>query len=344
MSVLNYRTDKKKIFRATVPMYATLIAMILSGFTAYHFFPAPAEEVTVVEEKKECPEGMDILRNKDYKFTHPAYLYDVKNENEQLLTLKEKVFQYITKNKQSNSVDDISIYFRNLNNGAWFEINGKESFTPASLLQVAVLIATLKQAEDNPSFLDKKFLFGKRVEALKDAEQTFQLAENKSYSIKDLLGYMIEYSNDDATHLIMENLNRQVYAKLFTDLGIKPLAQDSKKGDNQMNIFDYSKFFRVLYNSSYINDEYSEFALSLLTKSAFKNGFLKNADPATVVAHHNSTLSMNKGHELHEVGIFYVEDQPYFLGVMTRGKDMNQLSTALSDISGMVHSMVRNVN
>jgi len=330
--------NKNKLFKATVPFYVTLIAMVLSGFTAYHFFPSPAETVTVVEDKVECPEGMDILRNRDYKFTHPAYLYDVKNENEQLLTLKESLFQYITKNKQSNGLEDASIYFRNLNNGAWFEINGKESFTPANLMKVAVLIAALKQAEENPSLLDKKIYFEKHSNP-----DHSQLAEKKSYSMKELLGYMIENSDEDATRLVMENMNRQFYTKLLTDLGITS-SPDSKKTDEQMNIFDYSKFFRVLYNSSYINEEYSEFALSLLTKGAYKNGFLKNADPATVVAHHYSTLAMNKGQELHEVGIFYMEDQPYLLGVMTRGKDLKQLSTALSDISTMVHSTVRSTN
>jgi beta-lactamase class A len=55
-----------------------------------------------------------------------------------------------------------SIYYRDFKNGPWILINGEETFTPASLLKVPIMIALYKLAETNPAILTEEF-FSKRL-------------------------------------------------------------------------------------------------------------------------------------------------------------------------------------
>jgi len=104
-----------------------------------------------------------------------------------------------------------------------------------------------------------------------------------------------------------------------------------------MNIIDYCKLFRVLYNSTYLGARYSELALDLLTQSNFKKGFLRNPGFHFPVAHKFGERIFNNIEQLHEVGIFYDDGQPYLLGVMTSGDNLDNLSNALSEVSNAVY-------
>lgn len=310
--------------------------VIVSCVLVYFLFPHPKEKITtVVNQSSDCFAEMDIVRTQDLKLAHPALLYDVKNQNEQFSVVKEKLNQLIAKSKASNGLLDISIYYRNLKNGAWFEINGGNTYNPASLMKVSYLITILKQAESNPSLLNKQVYFDTHFQ--KGSSQNiknFILGEHKYYSMKELLLYMIAYSDNDATNLVAESINKDAFKKLYVDLSM-PIPPD---GDSEyfVSIIDFCKQFRVLYNSTYLRDDYSEFALDLLSKSTYKGALLKDLNNNFPVAHKFGERIINQIQQLHEAGIFYYDSQPYLLGVMSKGNDLNQLSFILSQISQII--------
>ncbi len=146
------RVKNKNLFRKDTPLYVTILLVLASSFIVYGLFPHPetGKKVTVVSQGTDCAPEIDILRSKDYKLTHRILLADIRNENPKLASIKERISQTISENKISSTANDVSVYFRNLNDGSWFEINGGSSYYPASLLKVSFLIAVLKQAESNP--------------------------------------------------------------------------------------------------------------------------------------------------------------------------------------------------
>lgn len=333
-SSLEFKSNN--LLRKKFSFLAVIVSALISGFAVYFFFPKPTEKIVVSAPATDCAYRMNQLRLKDFKLTHPLLLVDLPSQNPELNNLKDKINRIIATGKSANTITDISVYYRKLNDGSWFEINGNKEYNPASLMKVPLLITILKQAGSNPKLLDKKVFFGKHFEGNYNQNiKDFHLQENKQYSIRELLQYMIQYSDNDAMSMIAQNIDATVYNKLFTDFGISvPPSLFSSKGiEYFLNIIDYSKFFRLLYNSGYLNDDQSELALEFLTKSTYKEGILRNINSSIPVAHKFGERILNNESQLHEVGIFYVDQHPYLLGIMSSGHDMKQLSGVLSEIS-----------
>jgi beta-lactamase class A len=241
---------------------------------------------------------------------------------------------------------DISVYFRKLDDGSWFVINGSRAYSPASLMKVAFLITILKQSATEKGLLNKKIYFEKHnEEGFSQNIKNFSLTENKYYSIKELLYDMIVYSDNDALIMIGRNVNQAIFQKLFSDLGVTaPPTEPAKELEYMVTLNDYCKFFRILYNSGYLTDENSELALSMLSQSTYRGGLLKDISPNLPVAHKFGERISGTSQQLHEIGIFYTEPQPYLLGVMSEGTDLKKLSDVLSQISQVVYGDYANGN
>ena len=112
-----------------------------------------------------------------------------------------------------------------------------------------------------------------------------------------------------------------------------------------MNVKEYSSFFRVLYNSSYINKESSEFALELLAESKFTEG-IKSGVPKNIVVSHKFGEQINKNSllQLHDCGIVYAPKKPYILCVMTRGNNFDELADIIKNISKITYDSVTGNN
>ena len=338
MMTLQEDPSNNNLFKRPVPVYLIPLAILVSFFIVYYFFPSPSKtkKTTIVSVQSDCADEMEILRNKDFKFTHPAYLYDVRNENPAYAPLKEKLNQFIALSKSSKGLMDISIYFRNLNTGEWFTINGGQVYNPASLIKVAFLIAMLKQSSGHPQLLDKQVFFARHYEKANTPNIIdFKLEEQKYYSIKQLLYYMIVNSDNDAAELIRQNVKPDVVIKVFSDLGL-PLPP-VKAEEYFISVIDYCKFFRVLFNASYLGENNSDLALEFLSKSTFKEGLLKDLHITFPVAHKFGERIMNDIEQLHETGIFYTDQKPYLLGVMSSGHNLKELSSILSQVSQIVY-------
>jgi len=343
MSVVAHPLPKNNsrynLIKKDIPLVASVLLMLATGIVVYFFFPRPSPAVIPKPAIYDCPQNLDELRLKDYKLTHPLMFADIPNEDGELSGLKEKINAVISQNKSLGVLNDISVYFMKMDEGKWFVINGEKTFTPASLMKVAFLIATLRQAGSSPGFLDKKIYFEKHFQDGYDQNiKNFSLKEKKSYTVRELLFDMIAYSDNDALTLISMNTDVKVLKKLFTDLGIAPPPLDPDDTTQYVvKLSDYCRLFRILYNSGYLLDEYSELGLSMLSQSTYKDGLLKSINPSFPVAHKFGERVTGSSAELHEIGIFYADPEPYLLGVMSNGHDLKNLSEVLSQISHVVY-------
>jgi beta-lactamase class A len=282
------------------------------------------------------------LQNSPYTFINPL-LYTDSPESKQFAEyseLEKKMSDYINTNQRTFKVDDVSIYFRNLTFGRWVGINENDTFAPHSLLKVPYLVAYLKKAESTPNLLESKLTY---TPALKETIDKVQYENNSdlvvglSYPIKELLRRMIVQSDNVAKDILLANIDTRNLDEVFSDLGI----QVPSEGDYQISTKTYALFFRILYNSTYLDRSSSEWALQLLNNSEFEYG-LRASIPANIKIAHKYGIDAPSGTGtnllLHDCGIIYKSQSPYLLCIMTKGHNAQGLSDMISGISNLVYA------
>jgi Beta-lactamase enzyme family len=270
-------------------------------------------------------------------FTNPLLFYTSSPDSE-YDSLKRDVSNYISNAKNKGDATDISVYFRDMNSGGWTGINENDTYEPASMLKVTAMIAYLNGSTENPSILDKKLYYTQT--ANQETYYTQKKIPSGYYSVRTLLNWMIVTSDNDAvTALEADDQDRT--ARVFSEL---QLSLPDGKSTDFMSARNYSRLFRVLYDSTYLPPSLSEQTLSMLSETTFTQGLVSGVPTGTVVSHKfgERTLVNETGavthRELHDCGIIYKADHPYFLCVMTKGADFTKLQKIISDISALTYT------
>ncbi len=257
--------------------------------------------------------------------------------------LKADLEKFISDKKQEGIVSSVSIYFRDLHNGPTLGMNEYEKFSPASLLKLPLFLTYLNLSENNPAFLETKIGFEEKNLTQKQYFPSAKIAQNNTpYTINTLLEYMIEYSDNNSYYALNQYLrqvspNTDLLRETFLDLGI---IDPQNFADQTLSVKSYGSIFVQLYHSSFFSKkELSEQALSLLSKSDFKEGITLGVPTELEIAHKFGERSdlPNNEKQLHDCGIVYYPKNPYLLCVMTRGTDFKQLSHIIGEISKMTY-------
>lgn len=261
-------------------------------------------------------------------------------ENSIYSSFRFKVEHYANNIMSNKKANHVSVYYRDLNNGPWFGINEDEGFTPSSLLKLPLLISALKENEEVDNIFVNRTVKFEKKEFIGNQyfKPEIELEPGKTYTVAELLKRSIVYSDNESAILLYKILGDTKLIETYVNLG---LINPQSVSDFNMNVKEYSSFFRVLYNSSYIGKESSEFALELLAESRFENG-IRSGVPKDVIVSHKFGEQINKDGvlQLHDCGIIYATKKPYILCVMTRGDNFNELANIIRNISKIIYDGV----
>jgi beta-lactamase class A len=221
-------------------------------------------------------------------------------------------------------------------------INEKEFYSPASLLKVPIMIAALKYAQNNSDFLLFEVPFTKPVEKPQKNTVGKFLELGQKYTVKQLLEYMIISSDNEAKYLLTQLVPINFQKGVYMDLGVD--LYKNTNDEDFLSVKEYASYFRILYNASYLDKENSEYALSVLSQSAYKKGIVAGIPDNIVVSHKFGVRKINSRKfniQLHDCGIVYKNNQPYLLCVMTRGTEFEYLEEVISKISRIVYNSLK---
>lgn len=278
-----------------------------------------------INQSLEC-EGTDSVRKNNY------------------VSLKKEVETFILEKKKYGEVKNVSIYFRDLQNGPTLGINEHELFSPASLLKLPLYLTYQDYRSDN----DATF-FERKIPAVTNREIPKQLVPPKEYArhgemytIGELLRLMIQYSDNTAYYALLDYMNsispdRDLLKDTFVSLGI---IDPKDFLDNTISVKAYGSIFVQLFHESYFNKkEISNEVLTMLAGIDWKKGLNKGVPEGIDVAHKFGERTSVPGalFQLHDCGIVYYPENPYMLCVMTRGDNMEELAEVISDISKMFY-------
>jgi len=307
----------------------------------------------IILSNKDSGNNVDLIKihpaqSTGYKFINPLLGVELSGDKESTKynSLTSQLRKYINGQISSRRVDNVSIYFLDMEQGNWFGVNENEDFNAASLFKVPVMLAYYRTAGTDPNILLKK-VYVNNVSG--DYSSTLEptVIVPGSYTIDKLIENMIVYSDNKAKDILLTaaeqnfGIDYKSLENVFTYLGVFDNAEDKQKFVISPRL--YSLFFRVLYNSTYLNKVMSEKALDLLSKTNFNDGLVSLLPKDTLVAHKFGSYvdKVNKKEELHDCGIIYYPSQPYFLCVMTRGDNANNLKEVIRSISEKTYNYIQ---
>ncbi len=281
-----------------------------------------------------------VKRLSGYSYIKPILFVDEKYASENLNGIKQNVATIIENYKKIGVLSSASFYLKEFNSNGWTGLNENEKFMPGSLMKVPELIAFLKMNELKPGTLDKVIAYD-HVNQI-GRQTTFNsksIQPGNKYTIRELLEYMIKYSDNQATALLNQNVDKEIFGKVFTDLGLE--LPDWQSSNYPISVREFSVFMRGLYSGSYLNHNSSEIAAKLLSTSQFKLGIKAGLPANQTLAHKFGEAGKADEKQLSESAIIYLEGNPYVITVMVGGKDHSQLPVVIKDISGSVYQYMK---
>jgi len=302
--------------------------------------------ILLINKPKEIKDIIVHDEDSNYVLTNPILDCELNDQDSNSIIYSKNVNSEVEKLKNEYSLDYVSLYFRDLNNGPWVGINEKEEFSPASLLKVPMLMAFLHEAQFDKSVLDKKVIISPN-EANHNIQQNIvfgnTLIMNKEYSLLDVAESMITKSDNTAVMVLLNNIKKDYIANVFNSVGV-PFKDTST--EVSVNVKEYAGFFRVLFNASYLNREMSEKALEILTKTEYVKGLVVGVPQDIKVAHKFGEREIMGSNiiQLHDCGIVYYPERPYVLCIMTRGSNFNNQEKVIKEISSYVYNEVNRKN
>ena len=295
------------------------------------------------------------LRLSGYEFIDPLLACNVNNSDiyTQDTQLTGSIASIIGTHEANGDISKASVYFTDLKSGAWANVNQGQVYYPSSLGKIPIMIAYYELAENSSSdILNQKITYtgGEDLNASQDIPPAGAIVTGETYTVNQLIEYMIKYSDNNATQLLYNAIDKDTLNNVYGDLGI-PIDNDPTASNlDFITPQQIAIMFRVLYNSTYLSRNYSEQALNLMSQSSFTNGIVAGLPSSTVAAHklglvgiQNST-GLTTEHELHDCGIVYAQD-PYVLCIMTRGMaQLPTLESILANISQVAYQHVSNAD
>lgn len=325
------------ILKTSLPLWLVLLICACIGTGSFFLFgnKSTVERSDSLNVNNNC--GIVLMRaSKHGEFTRPLIMADSPNESNDLLDLKNNIIETINNAQVGGGITRASVYYRSIESGKWIAVNGGEQFSMASIMKVLTLIYHLRQNEQNPGWLNQRVKLTDYTQGNIQTIEGPKMEIGKEYSIEELMKYMIKYSNNNATANLNVLMDFKAYSTLMEDIGIP--VPDPKASDYTLNSVECSRFLRVLYNTSVLTNKSSEYALKLLSESTYQGGLLRQiADKNVKVAHKFGERFLPNENQLHETAIFYTDNSPYLLTVLTGGKDTAQEAALIGKIGALVY-------
>ncbi len=293
------------------------------------------------------PSPQSCLRLGGYRFIQPLLACDTtpRDTSMNYPELQKSITSVIATGKANGSITTASIYLRNLDSRKELLINPIEEFFPASLKKVPLLIQYYKESETTPGFLSQTVTITDSTDY--NANTTVRPSQvpeyGKTYTYAQLLEYMIKYSDNISFQVLVKQLSLEKFNQAYLDLHLH-YPDNLVSIDDYMTPYQFSLFFRTLFNATYLNRENSEAVLTLLTSTEYKNGIVASIPSSVNIAHKFGVGfvpqpdNISRG-ELHDCGIIYNPGKPYLLCVMTKSEsgDIAEVEKTLSGISNEVY-------
>lgn len=332
----------KKLLKYRYPHWLVLILVVIVAVAGLKLSRAKAP----VRHLSDLTGQTGPHRQPGFTFISPLLWYDVPESKnfEEFADLEKRIHSVVDNETHRGNASQVSVYFRDLRYGRWIGINENDNYAPSSLLKVPLMIAYFREAETVPGILNQELTYHGQDETSSDEviKPSETIKPGVAYTVNELIRRMIVFSDNNATTLLLGQIDKKSLSEVYTDLGLQ--IPDAANLQDTMSAKVFASFFRILYNASYLHRADSEQALKLLSQSDFNSGMQAALPKDVLIAHKfgvRTFIYQNQTfQELHECGLVYHKQNPFLLCIMTKGQDIKGLETTLADITRLVYQQV----
>ncbi len=334
------KVGMRKFPSRTVPMKFFIAALAVMLLTIAFFIfrpvkPGDAGGQTLTSSIPAADITVNRILNTDYEMIRPVIFEETSGQSPSFVKLKQDLETLLNAKMSAGVVLSADVFVRKLNDGRWMKFGNGNPYPAGSLMKVPIMMTWLRMAEKNPGLLESRLFFETPPGVI--PAQTWSgrsIVPGKEYRVSELLEYLIIESDNNAAWLLTRRMDFSIFRKLFTDLGLR--EPGLSESGYALSAQEYSRFMVVLYNSTYLSPAMSQYALRLMTRSAFARGITRNLPKGIMVAHKFGEQGQWPESDLSESAIVYGNEQPYLLTVMTHGPNLEALASLISEISDEV--------
>lgn len=280
------------------------------------------------------------------QFTEPLLgVHTPESSNGVFKEVRKGVEEIASRYQKENKLKTYGFFYQDLNSSLWFNIHGDDEYLPASLAKLPVALIIERKIEEGELNENQKLTYTYEMAMMKTGQNITalptELEIGKSYSLKELLVYMLKDSDNVAKDLLSTLVDKESLNSLYELVHFDLPFYGKEISPNQ-----YTFFFKVLYNSTYLSRVHSEFILSTLASSTYRKALVYSLPESVKVSHKYGLYNLTKLNpsnpelELHDCGIVYHSSNPYILCIMTRGSDEVSLDSFIAEVSKYVYDSV----
>lgn len=242
---------------------------------------------------------------------------------------------------------EYSIVLKDLTNGSYIFKKGEKKLIPsASLIKLPIALKIYNEALNNTIAIDKKI----RINT--DNKVDFSLFTHMitdEYCILDFVTLMMTISDNTATNVLIDFLGIDSINNFIKKIGLKDTILQRKMMDfeaakagkeNLTTPYDMLCMMEKLYLGDILDKNYCKQLLDIMSIVIDKDMMIRYLPMDQRVSHKTGELdNLN-----HDIGIVYLKNRPYILGIFITWVQDNILGRQyISDISKIVYEYMINV-
>ncbi|HAU31022.1 MAG TPA: serine hydrolase [Desulfotomaculum sp.] len=223
------------------------------------------------------------------------------------------------------------IYFKDLDSGAVFDINGNEPITAASLVKVPAVLYLNTLIDQGELNWDDTVAYESGVDYQSGAGTLqFSARDGDEYSLRTLANLSITVSDNIAYRMIVRKVGKDNLANFMRSLGGETVFPG---GWNITTAEDMGKYVEAILKFNEKNPEMGQKLLYDMAHSIYNVGLNGRIDKSVTVSHKEGDVTG----VANDAGIVFAE-RPYILVVLTKNvDDIDRGFERIAEISRIVY-------
>lgn len=220
----------------------------------------------------------------------------------------------------------VSVVMKDLVKNEWLiKFNENRVIPSASTIKILIMVEALNQVQEGTFSLDEK------IKVKENDKVDFSIISElkiDEYTFLDLITLMIITSDNTATNILIDLLGYEKINQMANILDLKSTVlqrkmmdfQAAKEGkENLTSAIDMGIIMEKIYDKSILTEDMCRLMNHILSRQTHRDSLPRYIEDDIVIAHKTGELDKLN----HDIGIFYVGDVEYLLGIFVTNADHN---------------------